>query len=567
LADQDEFDWKEAPLAPEDVFAVTGVLLEDSGALSFFGVESDKPHLRFPKLSISADELSELDAVAKEWKPGHGAVPPKVSELWSELMSYCAFPLNYKAYRFKRTRQVNDQFWWRPAYRLFILSDNACEGIGFTPRVKDEDTMAGQYWRLRSAGFVYHQRAENEGIKDIELPSSLAAQANPDVICVQPKSLVPTVGAGTRVFSKNIALLRPRGLVRTQWSVNTHLPKARSDVGLNVLIIPFPWDEFGPEEFDVSQKGDERVFRLEQSWLEDKPFEDFRSACRKMIDECHTIGKPVHAIVLPELALNQKRFLEFARFAKKFAHELEFIVAGSSENCERGPRVGNYIWIRKYLANEDGIHTLDDHYFDVSQSKHHRWKLDGSQIRGYAYEQGIAGGLAEEPHWENFAGRPREVNFFSFRERSALCCIVCEDLARSEPCHEIIKSVGPNILFGLLLDGPQIGQRWGAKYASLFAADHGGAVITVASRGLVARSQAGRDDQNFSVAYVLSPNMSEPLAFECRSPRCGVFVRLVPDRDFHQRSSRNRNLIDGRKKLAVDWVVDQNFGPRVVGLD
>ena len=47
------------------------------------------------------------------------------------------------------------------------------------------------------------------------------------------------------------------------------------------------------------------------------------------------------------------------------------------------------------------------------------------------------------------------------------------DLAQPDPVASIIRQVGPSLVIGLLLDGPQLAERWPARYASVFADDPG----------------------------------------------------------------------------------------------
>lgn len=485
-------------------------------------------------------------------------------------MAYAEFPLNYRAYRFKRKKKVNQNYWWGPAYKLFVAADIACERMGYSSSDVHEKTIAGRHWRMHAVRMASDARREGK-VRHIELPGSLTNLADPDVVCVQPKSLVPQVGAGTRVFSENLALLRSRGLVRTQWLVNDHTQTVDGDSGLNILAIPYPYsfseNEVLPKDIQgLTSDSRTRVFRLRQSWLRESEFARFRRQVKSLISECmEKHDKPIHAIILPELALNQKRFLEFAKFAKLYAPELEFIVSGTSENCQSEPKEGNYIWIRKFKSGKNGKHTDEDGFIDISQSKHHRWNLNGDQIRGYDLQHRVGGGLDESPHWENFAGRPREINFVAYRRRSCFCGIVCEDLARSEPAHEIIRAIGPNLLFALLMDGPQIEPRWGARYSSMFSDDHGCAVMTLSSYALVSAGQKNYDEPSYSVLYFRSPNMPSAKSFECSGEGSAVLLRLVPDRmKKNGNAFRSRELIDGRKKKIVDWIIDPGFTPTTI---
>jgi hypothetical protein len=68
--------------------------------------------------------------------------------------------------------------------------------------------------------------------------------------------------------------------------------------------------------------------------------------------------------------------------------------------------------------------------------------------------------------------------------------LICEDLARNDPCQELVRGVGPNLLIALLMDGPQLKDRWPARYATVLAEDPGSSVLSVTSKGLIARSNA-----------------------------------------------------------------------------
>jgi hypothetical protein len=71
---------------------------------------------------------------------------------------------------------------------------------------------------------------------------------------------------------------------------------------------------------------------------------------------------------------------------------------------------------------------------------------------------------------------------------------VCEDLAQIDDVAEVIRSVGPTVVFTPLLDGPQLTSRWSARYASVLADDPGSTILTLTSFGMVQRSRPhGRD--------------------------------------------------------------------------
>ncbi len=106
-----------------------------------------------------------------------------------------------------------------------------------------------------------------------------------------------------------------------------------------------------------------------------------------------------------------------------------------------------------------------------------------------------------ESWWENMPIGQRKLHFFRVRRSSVLSVLICEELARSDPCHSILRSVAPNLIFALLMDGPQIEQRWPAKYASTLADDPGSAVLSFTSYGLIDRSnKQGHHDASHAIA-------------------------------------------------------------------
>lgn len=128
---------------------------------------------------------------------------------------------------------------------------------------------------------------------------------------------------------------------------------------------------------------------------------------------------------------------------------------------------------------------LDEHR--IVQSKHHRWCIDRGQILQYR----LGGRLpAERRWWEHIDIPNRRVNFVALENWLTWCVLICEDLARQDPAAQVLRAVGPNLVIALLMDGPQLLQRWSAKYASVLAEDPGSSVLTLSNLGMVRRSQA-----------------------------------------------------------------------------
>jgi hypothetical protein len=73
------------------------------------------------------------------------------------------------------------------------------------------------------------------------------------------------------------------------------------------------------------------------------------------------------------------------------------------------------------------------------------------------------------------------------RSRSSRSCARTWRKPTSSPT--VIRSVGPTVVFTVLLDGPHLASRWAARYASVLADDPGSVVLTLTSFGMVQRSR------------------------------------------------------------------------------
>lgn len=114
-------------------------------------------------------------------------------------------------------------------------------------------------------------------------------------------------------------------------------------------------------------------------------------------------------------------------------------------------------------------------------AKHHRWRMDGAQVAQY----GLGARLdPTREWWEDFEIVRREVHFWCPLDWLTVSVLICEDLARPDPATDAVRSVGPNLLISLLLDGPQLAQRWSDRYATVLADDPGSSVLTLTSIGM-----------------------------------------------------------------------------------
>jgi hypothetical protein len=128
--------------------------------------------------------------------------------------------------------------------------------------------------------------------------------------------------------------------------------------------------------------------------------------------------------------------------------------------------------------------------------------LDAAQVRRYHLGHRLDPGVR---WWEEIDVSGRTVKFTVFRPGMSVAALVCEDLARSDPVHPVLRAIGPNLVLCLLMDGPQLQARWPGRYATGLAEDPGSAVLTVTCLGMVRRSSDPGDANKHSVALWKEP--------------------------------------------------------------
>src|SRR6185436_17599598 len=107
--------------------------------------------------------------------------------------------------------------------------------------------------------------------------------------------------------------------------------------------------------------------------------------------------------------------------------------------------------------------------------------LDAGQIATYQLGGFLSGSRS---WWESIPIPRRRLSFLTSNAWLTLAPLICEDLARLDPVSDLIRGVGPTLLVALLLDGPQLQNRWPARYAGVLAEDPGTSVLTVTALGM-----------------------------------------------------------------------------------
>lgn len=553
------------PSFAPDLFGVSALLLNGAGVYSGLCIDGtcmeDSPF----SFSISQEILISARQAGQEWgdpkgKPGFDHIPELLKETWIRLLSYADYPIITHPTKTSEARE-----WWECCFILLIAADEACDGIGLYSKNSAKTAHVGWADEVVRQSTPY-KPGEGQNPRTLARRSlTIAKRLNKDLACVQPKVHTASVGCSLRTLSQNLALLPHRGKLATNW----HRPQVSSfgepdRTGFNILMIPLPYEmddaDFETEELVTVYNEEQNKwgwFSINQSWLPDtnskQRVKKFISFIDKVISKAKSADGVIHGVIFPEYALNWVLFEKIAEMISEKYPSVELMVSGSSTNClgERGNIVLSANFFEITERNEHGDIIQKKRDFSVhSRYKHHRWKIDDGQAGSYKLSSAFneSGGLSANGWWEKTALPPRELHFSVFREGCIFTSLICEDLARSEPCHEVLRAVGPNLIFVLLMDGPQLPERWPARYSTGLSDDPGCSVLTLTSLALVKRANEGREkeDQSWSVA-LWKDQKSYPIPIETTKQTHALTVRLTIERD-------NEFTFDGRMKAdCASW--------------
>jgi hypothetical protein len=555
--------WDVLPQSPIDVFAVTATLVERSGAYRHVvGPDFSDGQSHTDRFEMSTLQATGWSEIARAWGAGFHPATPRDTKQWTAFFERAksqypekdeterhqfevAFKKSYRSftelaaikteplqalwtdlYSANGDRTIvddgDDGDWWRSAIWLMTLADMACSGVGFWPRKRNGEQSAATYVQQTVLDMA-ESRASATDHKSHGMLTTLASELIDSSFCaVLPKTRTSALGCTLRSMTHNLALLPSPGLVEARWRIPSEPPPRPTLTGqkdedgtksLNVLVVPFPY-RFGAKCFvpnsDIVSNDDNQwgYFHVEQRWLHkdgELPGIDNTSANEllKFVKSLLKRGKAdmdeIHAIVFPEFALNGDVFDILSKELFKDP-TLEFIVAGLSEEASSAatqpdaPNRGNFVAVRA----RPEARTTDKWMGNHSREKHHRWKLDSRQVERY----GLTNSLDPRANWwEAIPLGRRTIDFFVPRAGTALTVLICEDLARADPVQTVVRSIGPNLVLALLMDGPQRKSRWPGHYAGVLADDPGCSVLTVTSLALIARGMTSDSDQSRSVAF------------------------------------------------------------------
>jgi hypothetical protein len=465
---------------PPDVFALANVLLDRSEAFRF--ALSPPVGVRWPPAG-AGDWSDAVVAAGREWgawvEDRRGSVPSMVAEEWNVASEHADLPLADLA-------EARD---WRPCRALLSLhaiADEACAGLGTATE------------RAEGRGAEYRARA-----RELLARTGSLARIAPRRVRVLPK--VRTPPSGRPAFSR-YACVQGAGLEAAWHKMPTrHLGTDPRAEYVNLLLLPWPL-RIRESDFRAVEGSVQRLERDPFGFFEFAPAErlDLDLVDRLLVAALDEV-EDVDVVVLPEAAIDETEIEELEAVLDR--HGVVYLTAGVRQRSP-GPGQQPCNWVhtgvnprlRKVAAPPDGPGRR---WFHIRQNKHHRWSLDESQV----YQYNLAGAL--HPHvrwWEAMAVPPRSLQFVSVGEEITIVSLVCQDLAETDEIADVIRSVGPTVVFAVLLDGPQLPSRWAARYASVLADDPGSVVLTLTSFGMAQRSRPPGRDPSPIVALMKDAN-------------------------------------------------------------
>lgn len=341
------------------------------------------------------------------------------------------------------------------------------------------------------------------------------------------KTNVPQSGLTINNLTHNLTYIKPA--VSPLVISNKRIKKNFDLKSYNILFLPWPRE--------IEENAFKEVKSLNNSSMNNF-FGFFEYDPKKSLSSseflCSIIAAikrsgSIDLIVFPECAMTDETFQRFKNLLfEQFGDDAPSLLSGVFGNDgSSGINAAKLAFI-----GETG------EFDDVEQKKHHRWFLDNTQLRNYNLSAQLDPG---RKWWENISVGRRNLVTLHTSDGIKLCPLICEDLARQEPVAQAVRAMGPNLVVSLLLDGPQLTQRWPGKYSAVLSDDPGSSVLSVTALGMTLRSTGLGNKPSRGVALWSEPNRgSETIEIDEGGLGVVIGLKLVEEEMW---------TIDGRVKL------------------
>ncbi len=500
------------PTWPPDLFAVCAYLLQKSGCYTL-SVSGWPPVVKHSTSESLKTWITSVRNHGHEWRRGwHPKIKPKnlpsrVRELWSKLASRERSKLPFIHLRFEEGREVTEIL-----IELLAIADEASWGFGLPigQKYADQNGIQGI-----DQAYIEAQRylLPPEGLKDTLPKDFMGASLTSDAVYkgelrVLPKLHTPQTGLTIRNYSHNLSLITTNEILPI-WArtSSTDWPE------LNLLVVPWPF-EVDPhdiveveassaaamaEGFSLFEVRSKHFANIEK-WLK-----RLCAATREELKKTPGSFARIDGIVFPEAALSADEYDAVLKVARE--EHVMFLLAGVAVPSSQD----------KHKPAENFVRmTITSGKAGFPQHKHHRWQIEEHQIEAYGLQLSKS-----RKWWEYIDIKNRTLSFISVNDWLTVVPLICEDLARPDPCGDLIRAVGPSLVIAILMDGDQHEWRWSSRYATALADDPGSSVLAVTSLGmakLMSRSRARSGQvKAFSAVNPIMLSASDASGGPCQS--------------------------------------------------
>ncbi len=455
---------------PPDVFGMMSALLQKTGA--YIRVTSAWP----PKGPNGGNQkleqwLESIQRIGVEWWKAasfNRKPPAEVRQWWDAVIAQSTTPLTLIA-------ETEVTVFWDAVLQLVAVADESCRWIG---------TLGGSpYAKNETDPDLVVQAKELLRISTKGGRASACRRLLPMCGSVLPKMHTPENGITLRSISHYLAFVRAADICPKYYyafpvgpDTSTEEMPGNADC-INVLLVPWP-PRVNPTDFGVAPNRAQKVDGKFGFFSYISPSGgNIAAKLQNLINVGQDSVGRIHGVILPEMAVREGQEKKLFKILTE-AEPNAFLIAGSGKKGTGRKRgSNNAVYLRNFGGNAST---------DVCQPKHHRWRLDERQIEMY----GLGGRFDPARHWwEDISVKSRELAFIGFNDNITISVLICEDLARQDPVSDAMRSVGPNLVVALLMDGPQLESRWPAHYATVLADDPGSSVLTVTSLGMTLLSR------------------------------------------------------------------------------
>ncbi|HEM6614370.1 TPA: hypothetical protein ACPZAA_001079 [Yersinia enterocolitica] len=361
---------------------------------------------------------------------------------------------------------MNESIFCESVFSLIISIDKLfCKKSGKNINIEVSGSMMARDINYK----LYAMKNPTYGTSFINL-----ADNDPKFGVVAWKYNTPQSGLTLNNLTQNLTYIKPA--VKYTHNINKVDKIKHAKKNYNILVIPWPFvvkDEYFKPSTNVNKNMDDYFDFFDYHPTDDFELNYFLSF---ILSALKRVGF-IDLIVFPECALSEYQFSSFTKklheiFNKNAPSLLSGVYGKDGINGRNAAVLG--------FVGEDLIA-----FNNIVQEKHHRWFLDRNQLRNYNLAASLNPG---KKWWENIAVGRRKLTTLETSDGVILCPLVCEDLARQEPVAQAVRAIGPNLVVCLLLDGPQIAQRWPGKYAAVLSDDPGCSVLSVTALGMTQRA-------------------------------------------------------------------------------